>query len=248
MRYHSTHGRGKVKREHMKRLFAFGATLLVLAAPSANAAIYDLAAEFSTTQNPNDPWSYRDDAGSLLAASGNTGWGTGWGGVPGPTGGILQGHSSGGDWLPTDVVTHTPTGPGNVEVRWTAPMAGIIDIQGSVWDAYINPDRDVGWQLTLNGIAIAESDSVEGLTRSAATASFASHLISGQSLSGISVSQGDTVKLLLHTTTLDTYGHFAGFQEIITLTPTVVPEPSTYIAGALLLLPFGIQTIRRLRK
>lgn len=31
-------------------------------------------------------------------------------------------------------------------------------------------------------------------------------------------------------------------------TATVVPEPSTYVAGALLLLPFGINTIRRLRK
>lgn len=31
-------------------------------------------------------------------------------------------------------------------------------------------------------------------------------------------------------------------------THTPVPEPTTYIAGALLLLPFGIQTIRRLRK
>lgn len=28
---------------------------------------------------------------------------------------------------------------------------------------------------------------------------------------------------------------------------TVVPEPSTYIAGALLLLPFGAQAVRRLR-
>jgi hypothetical protein len=31
------------------------------------------------------------------------------------------------------------------------------------------------------------------------------------------------------------------------LTPAVVPEPSTYIAGALLLLPFGAQAVRRLR-
>ena len=29
---------------------------------------------------------------------------------------------------------------------------------------------------------------------------------------------------------------------------TAVPEPSTYVAGALLLLPFGMSTIRSLRK
>ena len=31
------------------------------------------------------------------------------------------------------------------------------------------------------------------------------------------------------------------------LSEAAVPEPSTYIAGALLLLPFGAQTVRRLR-
>jgi hypothetical protein len=33
----------------------------------------------------------------------------------------------------------------------------------------------------------------------------------------------------------------------ITFTATPVPEPSTYIAGALALLPFGLQGIRALR-
>jgi hypothetical protein len=32
------------------------------------------------------------------------------------------------------------------------------------------------------------------------------------------------------------------------LTATPVPEPTTMIAGALLLLPFGASTLRRMRK
>ena len=52
--------------------------------------------------------------------------------------------------------------------------------------------------------------------------------------------------------------HFSGTQDIHSeltsasslwsLTPAAVPEPSTYIAGALLLLPFGASTVRHFRK
>ena len=46
------------------------------------------------------------------------------------------------------------------------------------------------------------------------------------------------------------YGSNAGFEEWAAITAphlTVVPEPTTMIAGALLLLPFGASTLRRMR-
>jgi hypothetical protein len=44
------------------------------------------------------------------------------------------------------------------------------------------------------------------------------------------------------------YGSNDGFEEWAVLTPVVIPEPSTMIAGALLLLPFGVTTLRFVRK
>jgi hypothetical protein len=45
----------------------------------------------------------------------------------------------------------------------------------------------------------------------------------------------------------DRYEANDGFEEWSTLTP-VIPEPTTVIAGALLLLPFAASTLRMVRK
>lgn len=42
-------------------------------------------------------------------------------------------------------------------------------------------------------------------------------------------------------------GGYDNFRVDVNYTPAIVPEPSTYIAGALLFLPFGAHLIRRLR-
>lgn len=47
---------------------------------------------------------------------------------------------------------------------------------------------------------------------------------------------------------LDTVLPYSGVSTLVTLTITPVPEPTTMIAGALLLLPFGASTVRVLRK
>lgn len=198
---------------------------LSLAGSAYGSIVYDLTDDFSTTLNPNGAWSYRND-GELLPLSDNP-WGYVGGGI----------HKVAGS-----VITHTITkGEGTyVEIRWTALMAGTIDIEGQVWDAGIEAGRDVGWSLLVNGTEIAADPSIIGQVWAPDGVSF--------DYAGINVLQGQQVQLLLSTTGTQIYGHFAGIEEKITLTPTGVPEPSTCIAGALLLLPFGIQAVRRVCK
>jgi hypothetical protein len=59
---------------------------------------------------------------------------------------------------------------------------------------------------------------------------------------------GDYVVLYSHFGAPGTYSSNDGFEEWATLTGTPVPEPTTVVAGALLLLPFAVSTIRTIRK
>jgi hypothetical protein len=108
-----------------------------------------------------------------------------------------------------------------LNVTWTSPLAGTIDISGRAWDAQIFSDRDVAWQLLINGVGIASRSSTIGLYRTDAAADFASNLLPGYSLNNIPVNIGDIVEFRVITDTY--YGHFVGVQESITVTP--VPEP-----------------------
>jgi hypothetical protein len=144
--------------------FAYSPALLALtlALPAA-AQNYDLKADWSDTQNPNGPWSFRQGTALLPAinwfqqtfCSNNGGW-------SGPTGGWALTQDGTGriplfiksrgnetptvcggtferDWQTGDVIMHSydpSSGGGNGgegSVVWTSPFDGLITITGNIW-------------------------------------------------------------------------------------------------------------------
>jgi hypothetical protein len=147
------------------------------------------------------------------------------------------------------VVIHTASyGRPEMSITWTSPGTGAIDISGLAWDAGFDFNRDSFWELSVNGNALAERGTIVGTFRTDAVASFGNNVLPGQSLTGLTVGAGDVVEFRAVKTPSSPYGHFMGVDVTVDFTPSAVPEPSTYLAGALLLLPFGSSAIRLLRK
>ena len=240
---------------------AVGATLLLLVqTASAAPATYSLNADWSNTLNPHGPWSYNYNGSPISTFMtfwwGQTGWGDNWLG----DGAIFLGPSPAGrtdpwggvvppahDWQPSDVILSAvsiPYGGGSkfLNVTWTSPANGTIDITGRAWDAQVFADRDMRWSLTVGGQILAERSSVRGLYRTDSGAQFASNLLGNQTLTGIPVAEGEVVEFLLATQTY--YGHFLGLEETIAFTR--VPEPGPGVLLAMGLLAYGWSRNRRL--
>lgn len=226
----------------MKRslLIYFFVVIVVQALSSvANASqvskcVYDLNANWSDDKNPNGVWSYNLGDSQISTHQtfwwGQAGWGYMWIG----DGCIIKGNYFQGatdpwgnvagpahDWKPGDVMMHALSIPYGGEstflnVKWTSPADGLIDISGRVWDGTIAPDRDVAWQLIVGGKVIAQRSSVIGIFREEKRAQFSSNVVKKNSLKNIWVKAGDVVEL--RTITKTYYGHFVGVQETITLT------------------------------
>ena len=210
------------------------ALFLVQSASNVSAAkvTYDLSADWSTTQNPNGAWSYNWND-TPISVFQTFWWGQpGWGYIEIADGCILKGSYPEGqtdpwgnlvgpphDWKSTDVMMAAlsiPYGGDStfVNVKWTSPGDGMIDITGRAWDGEIFSDRDVAWQLIVAGNVIAQRSSVIGLYRDDSGAQFSSNLVGDSSLSHIKVNKGDEVEFRVITDTY--YGHFVGIDEQIT--------------------------------
>jgi hypothetical protein len=222
---------------------------------------YSLNADWSDVANPNGVWSYNLGGDPIAVHQefwwGQAGWGYQWIG----DGCIIKGSQITGtdpwgnpstpahDWQPGDVMMHALSIPYGGEttflnVKWTSPADGTIDITGRAWDGgiFAFPDRDVAWSLSLGGQAVANRSSVRGLFRTDTGAQLGANLIGGNSLTGIPVNAGEVVEFRVLTQTY--YGQFLGVEENITL--TVVPEPgsvSLFVAGIL-----GMGMFRRQRR
>jgi hypothetical protein len=251
---------------HSRNFFfsvAAAASLVLLqSAEITSAALfnYNVNTDWSDTQNPNGVWSY-NYGDSPIGMHQTFFWGgAGWGvydfgeasllkgnpiaaGTPDPFGGTTPAPH---DWLPGDVIMAAisiPYGGAStfINVRWTAPGDGTIDITGRAWDGMIQPygDRDVAWQLLVGGQTIAQHLSTVGVSRGDAAAQFANNLLPGQSLTGIPVLMGDVVELRAISETY--YGAFMGLDENIAL--TAVPE-----TGSVPLILAGLAVIAALRK
>jgi hypothetical protein len=226
-----------------KTYFALAAVLLGLLLLPGNAfagTVWNLGADWSTTDNPNLPWSYNH--GASPASGFNPAWDTGdftpgvaaWttaGTVPvwfQYAGQAYNGPSF--DALTGDVITHTDHDDLS-NVTWTSPIDGEIDITGGVWMpryAGDEDERDNHWVLSLNGALLASGD-IDFLTGHATRAnpsSFDSGLVAVQT--------GDVVKLEF-TPTIHHNGDFVGMDLNI---EGGTPEPSTawLLAGSVLLL------------
>jgi hypothetical protein len=226
-------------------------TLLPLACLPAAADVvhYNLVNDWSDTQNPNGAWSCNWN-NTPISVYQTFWWGQpGWGyisigdgsiikagsyptGVTDPWGGVVPPPH---DWLPGDVMIHPLSqvygGSSTwVNVTWTSPADGTIDITGRAWEGEIFDDRDLGWSLIVGGETIAQRASVSGLYRTDPGAQFVANLIGTHTLTGIPVVQGEVVQFVGVANTY--YGQWLGVDLDIAL--NVIPEP-----GALPLLAAG---------
>jgi hypothetical protein len=238
--------------------------VLVFLSASSQAApgLYSLNADWSDVSNPHGAWSYNLNSVPISEHQtfwwGQSGWGYLWIG----DGAVMKGSSPGGmvdpwgaltppphDWQPTDVVLHALSVPyGGVtsflNVTWTSPADGFIDLSGRAWDAQIFPDRDVSWSLTIGGDLFAARSSVLGLYRTDAGAQFAANLIGTHGLTGIPVTQGEVVEFAVAAQTY--YGQFVGLDENVMFTP--VPEPRSALLLLIGVVGFGWSVKRRISR
>lgn len=192
---------------------------------------YSLNADWSNTNNPNGVWSYNQNATPINTFQtfwwGQAGWGYLWLG----DGCVIKGSYPAGmndpwgnplepahDWRPGDVVIHglsIPYGGDTtfVNITWTSPADGTIDISGRAWDAEIFADRDMSWTLIVGGETVAQRSSVRGIYRKDKSATFSANRVAKHPLTSIQVTQGEVVEFRVAATTY--YGHFLGLQEQI---------------------------------
>jgi hypothetical protein len=217
-------------------LLAMAASLSLIQAGSSSFAgtvTYDLNTDWSDSQNPNGVWSYNYNETPISTFQqmwwGQGAWGNNWigdgcivkgsyfEGITDPWGSLIgPAH----DWQPGDVMMHAVSLPYGGEstylnVTWTSPADGQIDISGRAWDGEIFADRDVAWTLFVAGKAVAQRDSVIGIYRDDPAAQFAANRLTRRSLKNIRVKQGDKVEFRVITKTY--YGHFVGVDAKIVL-------------------------------
>jgi hypothetical protein len=219
----------------MKKVLAAVAVIPLLwsAALTADARVYDLKNDWSTTTNPNGVWSYRagDQILPLCPNYGDT-----FGPVPawavsndwaGHVPVWLQAQSYGGGGVqPGDIVCHTTAGystwQGEARVVWSSDMAGEIQISGNAWMA-----RDIArserWRLYVKGNLVSWGDIWSGDPYSYANPFDFRNGSGGQSVLRTNVAVGDQVILEVVQTWCEDY---VGTN----LRIESVPEPSSLLA------------------
>ena len=197
--------------------------------------VFDLAADWSDTNNPNGAWSYNEGNNPL---PGVALWGEGiteaW--APNlaslPTRPYLPAwyKSEGTETFTNDIEAgdvvvhstdpHAGSGKGLANVTWTSQIDAVVDITGAVWMG-----RDIGrandWRLYLNGGLLTGGGIWSGDPYSRALPfTFASGSGGPSVLQDVSVSVNDVVRLEFERNHID--GDFVG----MTMTIAEVPEPS----------------------
>ena len=193
------------KTKPMTKSISLLASIAVLApcltvATHAATQVYDLKADWSDTQNPNGPWSFRDSVGGLFVNTPCPWWNSAGGDaitklteasvLPGYEGSIVEpGSLEVGDVV---LVAFVYT-----SVRWTAPLNGIINISGALWPRENPQFFPLSWTLTHNGNPVSDGLVGTGIRSSPYDLSSGSGGADG--LLNISVQAGDQVELRLHT-------------------------------------------------
>lgn len=212
-----------------------------------NQTRYDVADDWSDTQNPNGVWTYTGDNGALLTINqadwdpGNiffTGQQQAWadamlrdpGHVP------MWFRNSGPTALDvTGVGMHGSQG-GTVAwvgVVWTSPTDGTVDVDGGVWHAFKAIDgfgadhriRNSDWRLRHNDTVLA-SGNVSGTDGFSSASPFTfSAGSNGASLSDVPVVAGDD--LVLEFISPTSFATFIGMDFVVTLNspaPVITPR------------------------
>jgi hypothetical protein len=237
-------------------------------------AIYDLAADWSDTNNPNGVWTYLAAPGVPLTSHLDN-WGTSiftapqpaWAYAPYPA---VPGHvpafykvvATTVDSDPNhydqpigSVVIHNndrSSGPDlqslPMGITWTAPTDGTIQISGGLWEVQRNLGRTELWSLTLNDNLLTNGQ----LTPSSGTSATPLNLTAGSAGAAVltqTVQAGDVLFLQFarpNPADENEAGTTIGVDFTIELT-TTVPEPSScamLITGGLC----GLAAARRARQ
>jgi hypothetical protein len=154
----------------MKRVFGVLVLLAIGLAAPAFATEWDPAAQFSATENPNDPWTYGWVAAADFGAGGYplnlfdtirvwdslNHWGVPGGTEPAvlynPTDDV---HFFGNAVPPHTMALHPGPGDEKAIIRWTAPVSGLFKVTGSFFTDG-GPSVDV--HVMHNGVSIFDGE------------------------------------------------------------------------------------------
>ena len=231
-------------------------TSALFAFPGIGAAtVYSLSGDYSDLSNPNGAWSFTQgatplahyaqpsDGNALNPAATNGFYGAGPDFSIGPI--ILKTTQDGSatspgsfpnysdnDFLTGDVLVHgTNSGGGaDVFINWTAPTAGLINFNSSLWYAHGGVVRSQDITAFLGATNLGTVTITNGVTRSTAITS-----LNG---AGLSVSSGDVLAFRFVPTSGQTFGSLTGISATVDFTAAsgAIPEPGTW---ALMILGFG---------
>ncbi len=229
---------------------------LLLAPSQAEAQVYDLSADWSSTSNSNGVWSYGTAGAqgqSITLFTQRTdnylGIGPGWeGSFPS---GLAQNTGSAASLfdLPVGAVAgHTPSF-GFTGIAWTAPKSGIYDVTGGTWRPNANnPDRHEAVSLFINSSQLFDHVPIPNQDagyNSGHVFSFDEAIVAGggstSSLRNIPLTVGDTI--ILYAVRLDTPDFVA-----MNFRVTTVPAPSALAAFVIGAVPGAAVLLRRRRK
>jgi hypothetical protein len=218
---------GPNKKKNMKKLQIAIFTISLATAMSARATIYS-GSDFSTMASYNGTYVPGSPGYEALAYTGNDDAVVG---VVGPLGTLSS--------LNMSFDFSNPVGTGN------APFAAFGISDNSTWVAD-NHRLDV---ISENGNQLTGSSLVHvwDWTLNAGAGGDVAGM-SGVTLDSILATYGTWEVMRAYAYIGDTGGPSSGSVDIDSITVTTVPEPTTMIAGALLLLPFGASSLRILRK
>lgn len=198
--------------------------ILLFACPCL-ATTWDVRNDWSDASNPNGVWSYREGGNALPHVAA---WQAGLGyaqpawsvGENAPSEYLpawfkATGTASGLDWVVGDVVVHTTdpaNGPsqGNAILKWTSPITATVQMVGSIW---LTRDigRSVAWSLLRNGTPFTGGSVFSGDSFNRNNPMSLGDGTGGAGVMGnIPVSTGDTIELLLVTTSGNALGDLVG--------------------------------------
>ncbi len=227
----------------MKRLNIAVATAVALSSvvfPATASLVYDPANDFSTVSNPKGVWTYGYTAGGAFTAypqSGNIDGLDYWSITTAPSLPWIANNPTAAtiDWIqikvnPGELLLHPGQNGDYTVLRFTAPSAGQYDVKGSFFgiDYVSSPTTDV--HVLLNGAAIFDGNVTDYRNTIAAFDKL------------VTLNTGDTVDFAVGWgSNGDYFFDSTGLNAII----TAVPEPSTFLTGALILATGAISEFRR---
>jgi len=225
-----------------------GLVVLGAAGPVKADVVFDLAADWSDTTNPNGAWSYNKSPGTPFTSHVND-WDAAhlnwfdttqpaWAGaIPQQAGHvpfwmkIVSENSFGGDLPIGSVAMHGVEGtqpavwPG---VTWTSPTDGMIQISGGVWLSRPSDDRSMLWQILRDGETRTEGTIAGSTPYSSSTPFDFADGSGGLAVLTMPVSEGTVITFQADRAPGASYADMTGLN--LTITATAIPEPSTLTA------------------